>query len=163
MEIDASYAPAYLGRGIVYRQQNQAMLAFQDFNKAISLKPDNSQAYYNRGLLYQAQKQHQFAIDDFTTAITLSRQTEPVVARGLSHIAINDFKAAASDLDDAVQLDPQSLQAWTSRGLAYERLGDKEKSAGSYARALNISQGYEPAKAGFARVGGRAGQTYQTF
>ena len=78
-------------------------------------------------------------------------------------MAVNDLKAAAADLDDAVQAEPQNLQAWTTRAFAYERLGDKEKAAGSYARALNIKQDHEPAKQGFARVGGRAGQTYQTF
>ena len=50
-----------------------------------------------------------------------------------------------------------------SRGLAYERVGDKEKAAGSYAKALNINKDYEPAKQAFARVGGKYGQTYQTF
>jgi tetratricopeptide (TPR) repeat protein len=115
-------------------------------------------------LLYQGQRQHQFAIDDFTTAIGLSLQEiDPFIARGLSYMAIGDFKAGASDLDDAVQLDPQNLRAWMSRGLAYERLGNKERAAGSYARALNINRDYEPAKVGFARVGGRMGQTYQTF
>ncbi len=73
------------------------------------------------------------------------------------------WKAAATDLDDAVQLEPQNLRAWTSRGLAYERLGQRDKAAGSYAKALNINEKYEPAKAGFARVGGKFGQTYQTF
>jgi tetratricopeptide (TPR) repeat protein len=60
-------------------------------------------------------------------------------------------------------MQPQNLQAWASRGLAYERLGQKEKSAGSYAKALNINDKYEPARAGFARVGGKEGQSYQTF
>ena len=60
-------------------------------------------------------------------------------------------------------MQPQSVQAWASRGLAYERLGQKEKAAGSYAKALNINDKYEPAQAGFARVGGKAGQSYQTF
>ena len=85
------------------------------------------------------------------------------IARALSYMSVNDFKAAASDLDDAVSTDPQNLQAWTSRGLAYERLGDKEKAAGSYAKALNIKLDHEPAKAGFARLGGQMGRTYQTF
>ena len=135
-----------------------------DFNKAIEIRPDNAQAYYNRGLLYQGQRQHQFAIDDFTTAIGLSpQQAEPFVARGLSYLAIGDFKAAASDLDNAVQLEPQNVQAWTSRGLAYERLGDKEKAAGSYAKAMIINKAYEPAKQGFARVGGQYGKSYETF
>jgi Tfp pilus assembly protein PilF len=85
------------------------------------------------------------------------------VARALSYLAGGDNKAAASDLDQAVQLNPLDLRAWTSRGLAYERLGDKERAAGSYAKALNINEKYEPAKAGFARVGGKIGQTYPTF
>lgn len=165
IEIDANYAPAYLGRGIVNREQRQAMAAFEDFNRAIALRPNVAEAYYNRGLLYQSQRQHNYAIGDFTTALGLMRQQrEPIlIARGLSHIAMNDFKAAAADLDLAVQGEPDNLQAWVSRGLAYERLGDKEKSAGSYARALQIRQNFEPARAGFARVGGRAGQSYQTF
>jgi Tfp pilus assembly protein PilF len=62
-----------------------------------------------------------------------------------------------------VQLQPQNIQAWTSRGLAYERLGLKDKAAGSYAKALNLSDKYAPAKEGFARVGGKIGQTYETF
>ena len=62
-----------------------------------------------------------------------------------------------------MQIEPTNLQAWASRGLAYERLGQKEKAAGSYAKALNINEKYEPAQAGFARVGGQVGQTYQTF
>jgi Tfp pilus assembly protein PilF len=76
---------------------------------------------------------------------------------------VNDFKAAADDFDQAVELEPQNLQAWTSRGLAYERLDDKEKAAGSYARAMNIRQDYQPARSGFTRVGGKEGQSYQTF
>ena len=90
-------------------------------------------------------------------------QAEPYVARGLSQMALGDPKAAAGDLDEAVHAEPQNLTAWTSRGLAYERLGDKEKAAGSYAKALNISKDHDPAKKGFARVGGKSGQTYQTF
>jgi len=62
-----------------------------------------------------------------------------------------------------VSAEPQNLQAWTTRAFAYERLGDKEKAAGSYARALNINKDHEAAKQGFARVGGKMGQTYQTF
>ena len=59
--------------------------------------------------------------------------------------------------------EPQNLQAWTSRWLAYERLGDKEKAAGSYAKAININKDHEPAKVGFTRVGGQMGRSYQAF
>ena len=42
-------------------------------------------------------------------------------------------------------------------------MGDKEKAAGSYAKALNIQQNYAPASEGFRRVGGQYGRTYQAF
>ena len=81
--------PAYLGRGLVHRQKGQLILALQDFNKAIALRPNTAQTYYNRGLLYQGQRQHQFAIDDFSTAIGLSpQQAEPLIARALSYLAL---------------------------------------------------------------------------
>ena len=164
LTIDADYAPAYVGRGIVYRGQGHANEALADFNKAIALKPDNADAYYNRGLLYQSRQQHQFAIDDFSAAIGLENgNAEPWTARALSYLAIGDNKSAATDLDEAVQLDPQNARAWSSRGLAYERLGQKDKAAGSYAKALNINDKYQPATEGFARVGGKIGQTYPTF
>jgi len=164
LSLDAGYATAYVGRGMVESQQGKSAQALADFNKAIALKPDNAEAYYSRGLLYQSQHQHQFAIDDFSTALGLTTQRSDLfVARGLSYLAVGDNKSAASDLDQAVQADPTSAKAWASRGLAYERLGLKEKAAGSYAKALNINDKYQPAQTGFARVGGRAGQTYQTF
>ena len=50
-----------------------------------------------------------------------------------------------------------------TRGLAYERLGDKTKAAGSYGRAINLRPKDETARTGFARVGGKPGQTYETF
>ena len=47
--------------------------------------------------------------------------------------------------------------------IAYERLGDKEKAAGSYGKAINIRKDNRPAADGFARVGGKYGTKYKTF
>ena len=163
LAIDQGYAAAYLGRGQVYRQQGRALDALNDYNRAIQIQPNNGQAYYNRGLLYQAQSQHNSRSTISPPRSGSSRdRPSPTSARGLSQLALGDTKAAAADLDDAVQAEPESLNAWTSRGLAYERLGDKEKAAGSYAKALNLKKEHDPAKKGFARVGGN-GKTYQTF
>ncbi len=75
-------------------------------------------------------------------------------------MAIRDYKSAIGDLDNAITIDSRNVAAWTNRGLAYERLGDKDRAAGSYAKALELNKDFEPAKQGFARVGGQAGQTY---
>ena len=49
------------------------------------------------------------------------------------------------------------------RGSAYERLGDKTKAAGSYGRVINLRPRDEAARTGFARVGGKPGQSDGTF
>ena len=40
-------------------------------------------------------------------------------------------------------------------------LGDKNKAAGSYARAINLRPKDEAARSGFGRVGGKPGQLYE--
>jgi Flp pilus assembly protein TadD len=62
-----------------------------------------------------------------------------------------------------VQADPHNAQVWSTRGLAYERLGDKTRAVGSYARALNIRPKDEAARSGFVRVGGKPGQNYEAY
>ena len=93
----------------------------------------------------------------------MPQQAEPLLARALSYLALDKTKEAATDLDEAVQDDPQNAQAWLTRGLAYERLGDKTRAAGSYGRAVNLRPKDEAAQTGFARVGGKPGQSYETF
>jgi tetratricopeptide (TPR) repeat protein len=138
--------------------------ALAEFDQAITLDPHNAEALYNRGLLYQGEKQHQLAVDDFTAANGLTPQrAEPLLGRAISYLALDRAKEAAADLDEAAQADPQNPQIWTTRGQAYERLGDKTKAAGSYSRAINIRPKDEAARSGFARVGGKPGQSYDTF
>jgi len=91
------------------------------------------------------------------------QQAEPLLARALSYLAIDNTREAAADLDEAVQDDPQNPQAWLTRGLAYEQLGDRNRAAGSYGRAINLRLRDEVARTGFARVGGTPGQANDTF
>jgi Tfp pilus assembly protein PilF len=93
----------------------------------------------------------------------MPQQAEPLLARALSYLALDKAKEAAADLDEAVQADPQNGQIWITRGLAYERLGDKAKAAGSYGRAITLRPRDEAARGGLARVGGKAGENYATF
>src|SRR6266436_682994 len=157
-------AQAYTTHGEALARSGKTEEALAEFDKAIALDPHNAHALYSRGLLYQAEKQHQLAIDDFSSASGLTPQwAEPLLGRAQSYLALDKAKEAAADLDEAVQADPTNAQVWTTRGLAYERLGDKTKAAGSYGRAVGIRPKDEAARNGFARVGGKAGQTYEPF
>ena len=166
LAIDASYAPAYLGRGIVYRAAGQ----MQSSRSPISTRRSRCGRTMPRPITIaacsiRARASTQFAIDDFSTAIALDGQKrEPFVARALSYLAVDDNKSATDDLDQrgAAQSDrPAGLDQPRPRLRADS--AQKDKAAGSYAKALNINSKYQPAQTGFARVGGKVGQTYPTF
>ena len=68
-------------------------------------------------------------------------------------MAVNDFKAAAGDLDDAVPAEPQNLQGWTTRALPTSGSVTRRRRP-AHTPARSTSQKHEPAKQGFTRVGG---------
>ena len=158
----ADISPANIKEAQGLATQGQALArtgkadeAMAEYEKALALDPYNVQALNGRGLIYQGEKRHEQAIADFTAAHGLVPQrADPLVARATSYLALDKIKEAAGDLDEAVQSDPNNGHAWSMRGLAYEKLGDKPKASASYNRALSIRPRDDAARSGLARVGG---------
>lgn len=131
---------------------------------ALVTNPNDPDIYYQRGLIYQSEQKHEHAIADFSSAIGLSaRQSGALAGRAASYLATDKPQDAAADLDEAVRLEPNNPEIWSLRAQAYEKLGDNVKAAGSYQRVLALAPGDERAQAGFLRVGGKPGQTYEPF
>jgi tetratricopeptide (TPR) repeat protein len=153
-----SDSQGYATRGQVLAKSGKTEEALAEFDRALALDPYNVAALYGRGLVYQGAKQHEQAIVDFTAANGLTPQkVEPLLGRATSYLALDKVKEAAADLDEAVQADPNSAPAWSARGQAHERLGDRTKAAESYGRALNLRPKDETARSGLVRVGGKPG------
>src|SRR5262245_38809576 len=74
IELQPTFAPAYLARGIVYwRELNDHTRAVRDCTSAIALAPQNADAYLNRGFarVYGAIGSHADAIADFEHYLAL--------------------------------------------------------------------------------------------
>ena len=123
LAIDASYAPAYLGRGIVYREEGAATQALGDFNKAIALRPDNARSLLqsrpalsepapapvrDRRFLDRDRAEPPEGRSFHRPRLELSRhRRQQVGGRAISTRRCSSIRGTCS--------------AWTSRGLAYER------------------------------------------
>ena len=77
---------------------------------------------------------------------------EPFEARGLSYLATGDYKAALDDFNEALKRNRDSYIAWANQGLAFEKLGDRDRAFAAFAKAANMNPNYAPAKEGMRRT-----------
>ncbi len=77
---------------------------------------------------------------------------EPFEARGLSYLALGDYKAALEDFNEVVKRDRNSYAGWTNQGLALEKLGQRDKAFAAFAKAAALNPNYRPAIDGMKRT-----------
>ena len=70
-----------------------------------------------------------------------SRSTDPFYRRALAELALNDFAAAAADLDEVITREPKYdyLRAAGLRGHALVKIGEREKADALFAETLQVS------------------------
>jgi lipoprotein NlpI len=76
----------------------QYALAMQDYNKAISLKPNLEKTFNNRGNIYFDQRNFQMAIEDYNKALSLNASYNlAYLNRGLAYHELKKDDLACLD------------------------------------------------------------------
>lgn len=83
------------------------------------------------------------------------RTAAALVATASVCVEVNDFEAAARDLDEAIALAPDWAAAHYERGKVWLRADDMEKAAASFQRAADLLPAFAPA---WANLGGTLGE-----
>jgi tetratricopeptide (TPR) repeat protein len=139
IELNPSFAEAYVNRGNTYASLKQFERAIADFDRAIELNPSFAEAYVNRGNTYASLKQFERAIADFDRAIELNPSfAEAYVNRGNTYASLKQFERAIADFDRAIELNPFLAQAYKNRGNVYSVSGETEKAIRDHNRALEL-------------------------
>ena len=140
----------YNDRGIIYTADRKHSVAIEDFNKAISLKPDFAEAYSNRGAAYNQSKQYERAIKDFDKAISLNPSlAECYYNRGVSYGFLLQYKRAIKDFNKAISLRPDFYRAYFNRAIAYNEHENYELAIEDFDKAIKSKPDY--AKAYYCR------------
>jgi len=117
-----SYAPIYIGRGMIKYKQKEYPYAIKDIEQGLVLSkyqniPDD---------IYLSLAQSKFETGAYKSAIKVfdtlvkrnSKNEDALTYRGASKISVNDFSGAIKDLDEAIKLNPKSYIAYNFRGTA---------------------------------------------
>ena len=142
IELNPNFEEAYFRRGTAYGGIGKYQQSIDDFNEAIKLKPDDVSAHFSRGMIYARIGQYQRTIDDCNEAIRINPElafASDYEIRGLAYLRLGQFQRAIVDFDKAIELDKNYAIAYANRGVAYDKLGNKNQ-------ALNIHNvlGFNP-------------------
>jgi tetratricopeptide (TPR) repeat protein len=129
IELNPQFAAAYSARGYIKLESGDPAGALDDFDKAVSYKPDLvhlAQAYTGQGMaLRRARKDLNAAIDAFDKAIRANPQYyEAYAARGLAKQEAKEFRDAIADYTQAIELNGKLAGLYHNRAVSYSAYGD---------------------------------------
>jgi tetratricopeptide (TPR) repeat protein len=143
IQLNPRYISAYFSRAIVYEQVEEFQKALADYNKLLSLFPENYEVYNNRGVLKKTELNDiQGALQDLNQAIALNpKYAIAYNNRGvLKKDYLNDATGALADFNQAITLEPQSSDAYNNRGLLKEyKLADLPGAIADFNRAIGVN------------------------
>jgi tetratricopeptide (TPR) repeat protein len=144
-----------MNRGKAHLENNDASLAIQSFEQAVTHAPNSAPALRNLA------RGHLMALDiaSFADALERVRALEPdSVAThylsGLRHVRLGEFDKAIPYFEEAVRLDPQTATLRFQLANAYQAMGRHAKAAEAFRGTLNLDPFHATAHqrlAGYAR------------
>lgn len=153
IELDTYYVDEALNTmGNGYMALNQLELAEESFLQAISKNPDYPSPYWNLGILYREFGRYQEALDAWEQAIALARSLPGSnLLMYLQHRAetytdiLYEYELAIADYTEIIEihkeLDSDPAPFLAARALAYESLGQLERSIADIDEALTYHPG----------------------
>jgi tetratricopeptide (TPR) repeat protein len=162
----------HLNRGLAFRAVGRRQEALEDYTMAAKLNPTSWKPHLNAGLIYaQDFENYPKAIEALDMAVTLHpTDVESLSARGAAKGSAGDIEGAKQDLNAAISLQPDYMEAIYNLGNIHLETGDPAQAARLYQRAQqlaprdsDIGTNYAIALARLSGVTGRAvsGKVYK--
>jgi tetratricopeptide (TPR) repeat protein len=132
---------AYFNRGRAYSDRGDHVMAVEDFNKSLSINPQQSLVYYNRGTIFDKLGDYNNAIEDFNRASELDPEFDGVYYnRGKVFEQIGEYAKALKDFHTAIEIDPRFEKAYYNLGVLYDyRFRNYQKAVWYYSKAIELN------------------------
>lgn len=133
-----SKARSYNNRGEVYFRLNKLEQALDDFERALSIKPDYTDALYNIGVIYYYQKREGEAIEIFKKVLSI----EPDYYDALYNLGIiygnrGDLNSAIFYFTEALKV-KETAEAYLRRAIAFRKKGNIQQAEIDFKRSYDM-------------------------
>ena len=134
-------ATVYHNRGSLKQHCGELTAAHADFDRALAIDPELLVSLLNRAALLKAEGHYESALADLDLALTLATPTDAAAiyhARGGVLVLQDKFDTAIEDYDRALQISPDDVVAYVSRGNARYHRRDL-RSVSDYLAAFRLN------------------------
>lgn len=137
---------ASCGLGMTYHALGRNDAAEKEFNRAISLNPDDACAYEQSARMYYDLGNYKQAIATLKHAVILKPRFGNYMYLGNAHVFAREFEAGVDAYKKAIKLKPKDVNAHDQLGLAYYYLDRYELAIEEYQQAIKLDPNDETAR-----------------
>ena len=140
IRVDPKSTLAYYGRGVMLATRTRAyQRAIEDFDKVLTLEPDNVDALIHRGDSYRQIGNYGRALADLDAAVAKEPDNaEALAMRGLANSSRGETILAKRDYDAALVIDPHNVDALVRRATLDGEGGALRDAIADLTTALSI-------------------------
>lgn len=143
---DSTEYDVFTGRGTAYFELKEFQLSYNDFSRAIALKPDSAIAYHYRANLMYILNYTDEAIADNTKAIERTSDEKFLLGcfinRGSAKEQKRDFKGAYEDFYRAYSYDTTDISVLNNLGTVLDNLDRQEEAIMYLKKAIALDSSF---------------------
>ncbi len=137
---------AACGLGMTYNALGRHEDAEKEFQRSMSLNPNDACPYAQSGSMYYDLGKYPEAIAAFKRAVSLSPSYGSYMFLGNSYVYARDYEPSIEAYKKAIQIDPKNKRAYYQLGIAYDYQQRYEESIKVYNEVLKIDPDHEGAR-----------------
>lgn len=143
IEQDSKYFEAFVDLGILYSVHKNP-LAFQYYDNALRLKPNNENVLYAKAKLLQDMNKLAECLAEYEKLLIINKNnTQALYNIGAVYLDKKKDALKASDyFSKVIAVDPNYTEAYFARGVCYEVMKDLQNAKADYNMCLQISPNY---------------------
>jgi len=151
LEFKLKYARSkeeHLALGELYLQEQNNLLAIEEFQKAIKLSLNTSRVHYLLGRAYHQEQKWEQAINEYEKAIQIRPQAEIYFYCGNAYYANHLYERAAQNFQKAFIVDPKDINSLNNLGYSYLSLNKFDDAFKIFSKVLALDSNYVEALIG---------------